>query len=126
MGTIVAIPETLEEIEERRREVAQALLSIRSMYRGTITEQYLRRKREGKEDAVFGPYPVLSRREGKRTRSKRLTTPEAVQQARQGVANHDRFKNLCAELAALTERLGELERTQQEQLAAHKKKPKRP
>ena len=42
--------------------------------------------------------------------SRRLKTPEEVQGAREDVARHQRFVQLCKQLEELTQRLGELER----------------
>lgn len=103
----------LDRVEKRRREVAQELLGIRSLRRGTINEQYLPVKHRGETDPVLrGPYHVFSRREGGRTVSRRLSTPGALREAREDVERHRRFAALCRELETLTERLGELERAQ--------------
>lgn len=115
---------SIEELDKQRQAVVQQLLEIRSMLRGTINEQYVQRERPGEEPALYGPYFVLSRREGSKTRSVRLTTPALVEQARKDIANHERFKVLCSELESLTERMGQLERNQQAENEAVKKKPK--
>jgi hypothetical protein len=96
------------------------------MLRGTINEQFLKRERKGAQPAIYGPYHVLSRREGNKTVSVRLNSEEALEQAKADIANHERFRALCAQLESLTERLGQLERSQQEQDAQLKKKPRRP
>jgi len=125
MGTGMQPTRSVSDIEVRRREIADEMLAMRSMARGSITEQHFTRPRKGKPDAVFGPYSVFSRREGNKTTSRRLRTPEELEQARQDVASHERFKALCAEFETLTEQLGQLERAQgpQEQV---KKKSRQP
>jgi hypothetical protein len=81
------------------------------MKRGTINEQYLKSKPKGDDEPTLrGPYYVLSRREGGKTVSERLSSPEALKQARADVAAHKRFVELCKEYEALTEKLGEMER----------------
>ncbi len=103
--------ETREEIEHKRYTIAQDMLAIRSMRRGTITEQFLKAKSKGEQPPVLrGPYYVFSRREGQRTISERLTTPAQVDQTRQDIAEYKKFQDLCKEFEALTERLGVLER----------------
>ena len=60
-----------------------------------------------------GPYYVLSRREEKKTVSRRLRSAAELEEARKGVAEYKRFMGLCQEFERLTARLGELERVEQ-------------
>jgi hypothetical protein len=99
---------TMPEIESRRDVVLQQMRSIRSMKRGTINEQYLKVPQKGSKPALRGPYYVLSRREGNKTVSERLSTTMQLEQAKTDVAAHRRFVELCKEFEALTERLGAL------------------
>lgn len=102
--------ETTHGIEARREAVLQEMRSIKSMKRGTINEQYLKVPQKGAKPALRGPYHILSRREGSKTVSERLTTTEQLEQARKDVAAHKRFMSLCKEFEVLTERLGILQR----------------
>jgi hypothetical protein len=114
---------TLEEVEAQRNAVLEELRSIRSMARGTINEQFLKVRHRGFKEAVsVGPYYVLSRYEPEvgKTKSRRLTSKEEVEQARKDVAAYQRFVSLCREFEALTQRLGELERGTPEQEAKKK------
>jgi len=98
---------TLQEFENKRNAILHEIRSIRSMKRGTINEQYLKVPQRGaKRYALRGPYYVLSRREGSKTVSERLTTPKQVEQAQKDVAAHKRFVELCKEFEAISERLG--------------------
>ena len=101
----------IEQVEARREARLEELRSLRSLKRGTINEQYLKGYRKGQKEAVLhGPYYVFSRREGPRTVSRRLRPGAELKQAREDVARHKRFVQLCRELEQLTEKLGELER----------------
>jgi len=115
---------TIHDLESKRDVVLQEMRSIRSMQRGTINEQYLKVHHRGvKEAKTCGPYYVLSRHEphSGKTRSRRLTSPEEVEQARKDIAAYQRFVALCREFQDLTETLGELERSLPD-LGAEKKR----
>ena len=102
---------TIQELEAKRDRILAEMRSIRSMRRGTLTEQYLRVPHKGKKEPVLrGPYYVFSRKEKKKTVGYRLTTPEDLEAARRDVEAHKRFVTLCREFEELTERLGALDR----------------
>jgi hypothetical protein len=105
--------DTIQELEAKRDILLAQMRSIRSMRRGTINEQYLHVFLKGQKQAVKrGPYYVFSRHDPgqKQTLSRRLTTPQELEEARRDVTAHKRFVALCQEFERLTERLGELER----------------
>jgi hypothetical protein len=113
----------MREIENRRDAALREMRSIRSMKRGTINEQYLKVPQKGKKPALRGPYYVLSRREGNKTVSERLTTPSQLEQTKMDVAAHKKFVELCKEFELLTERMGALSR--QAEGTAEKKRRRR-
>jgi len=100
----------LSEIDKQRDKVLRQMRSIRSMKRGTINEQYFKVPQKDSKPAMRGPYYVLSRREGKKTVSERLTTPMQIEQAKIDVAAHSKFAELCKEFEILTEQIGMLVR----------------
>jgi len=101
----------IEQIEAQREAILDQLRQIRTLYRGSINEQFFLVPSKSKNQAVRrGPYFVLSRREGAKTISRRLNTAEDLDQARQDVAAHKRFVALCRRYEELTERLGQMER----------------
>ena len=103
--------DTVRQIEQRRDALLREMGAIRSMRRGTVNEQYLNVPRKGRaERGRCGPYFVVSRSEGGKTVSQRLTSSQRVAQARGDVAAHQRFVGLCREYERLTEQLGQLER----------------
>ncbi len=102
--------DTIQQLESRRNGILEGMRSIRSMRRGTITEQYFRTRLKGKRGMVHqGPYYVLSKREGNRTVSRRLRSAE-LEEAQKDIAEYKRFLGLCQEFERLTARLGDLER----------------
>jgi hypothetical protein len=103
--------DTVRQIEQRREAVLREMGAIRSMRRGTINEQYLNVPHKGRAaPGRCGPYYVLSRSEGGKTVSRRLTSPQQVTQARADVAAYQRFVDLCREYERLAEQLGQCER----------------
>ena len=103
--------ESLQQIEVQRLAILDGIKSVRSMRRGSITEQFFPVFRKGqKQTARRGPYYVFTRHQGSKTVSRRLSTPQALQQAREDVEAFKRFQTLCREYERLTEKLGELER----------------
>lgn len=115
---------TVQEIESRRDRVLEKIRSIRSMRRGSVHEQQLKVPHKGKAEPVLrGPYYVHTRSEKGKTVSVRLTTQQELRQARDDVAAHKRFVQLCQEFEQLTEQLGELER--RSDAAPPKKKPRK-
>lgn len=114
------------QLEAERDRVLAEMRTIRSLYRGTLNEQYLPVMRGGKKtEALRGPYYVLSRREGGRTVSRRLRSVQELQQARQDIGQYVRFVELCKAFEQVTEQLGKLAR-QTAELEQEKKRRKSP
>jgi hypothetical protein len=91
-------------------DVKLQMQSIRSLKRGSITEQFMNVQHKGIRESVSrGPYYVFSRREGNKTSSRRLPIAELAN-ARKDVEAYKRFVELCREFEILTEWLGEAER----------------
>jgi hypothetical protein len=102
--------EKIEAVLARREAITKEMLSIRSMRRGTINEQYLKVPHRGKkEPAECGPYYVLSRREDNKTVSRRLSAGEELEKTRRDISEHKRFVGLCKEFEELTEKLTDME-----------------
>lgn len=110
------------QLQQQRQRVVEQMLSLGSMKRGTLNEQWLRVPQKGQsEPALRGPYYVLSRKEAGKTVSHRIA-PDKVERVRQDIARHNRFVELSREFVELSEQMGALE-TQEEAL---KKTPKSP
>lgn len=102
---------TTTDLEARRNAILEEMRSIRSLRRGSISEQFLKVRHQGiREPVLRGPYYVLMRRDGKKVISQRVTSGSALAQAQKDIESHRRFIALCREFEMLTEQLGELER----------------
>lgn len=118
---------SIQELEARREAILTEMRSLRSLRRGTLNEQYLKVRHQGKAEPVLrGPYYVFSRRGEGKTVGYRLTTPQAVAEARADIAAHKRFLALCQEFVAVTEELGELVRQAPAERTAEKKRRRSP
>lgn len=113
---------TIAQIEVRRNQIVKEMCNIRSMRRGSISEQYVPVSRKGKKTGKLrGPYYVFSYWSGQKSICERLKSREEVEQARMDVAAQKKFVALCKEFEELTQRLGELERRESQEIEALKK-----
>ena len=113
--------ETRQQFQQQRQHVVEQMMSLDSMKRGTLNEQFLRVPQQGqKKPALRGPYFVLSRKEAGKTVSRRVASNE-VQRVREDIARYNRFMQLSREFVELSEQLGALEGSEEEAL---KKRPK--
>ena len=113
-------------LEARRQQILDAMRDIRSLRRGSIASQYLKVPQKGQaQPALRGPYWTHTWKEGKKTVGRRVSAAEA-EQLKQEVEAHHRFTALCKEFENLTERLGELERAEAQDVAVKKKRRKSP
>ena len=102
---------TIEEVERRRRGVAEQMLAIRSKERGSVTGQVMPGRRRGEEEPVLrGPYYVLAHWEKGKTVSRRLRTREEAEAARKDTQAYRQFARSCEEFEWLPRELGQLER----------------
>lgn len=111
----------IAQLEQRRAEILGEMAGIRSLERATLSEQMMRVPQKGRKEGVLrGPYYVLARWQGGKTRSRRVGREE-LERVRRDVANRERFLALSEEFMDLTQRLGEVERKADAEQEALKK-----
>ena len=98
-------------LEDKREQILKQMREIRAMRKGSVTEQFLKVPRKGKKEPVVkGPYWLYTRKDKGKTIGQRLKAQDA-EHFRQEVEAYHRFQVLCTEYAQITERLGNLERS---------------
>lgn len=106
----------IQQLEERRLAILEEIRTIDSMRRGTINEQFFQTRRKGSEQLTRqGPYYVWTRSEKGKTVSQRLSSTDAVEQARAEVAAYKRFQTLCSEYVEVTSQMSRLRRTTEQE-----------
>src|SRR5260370_41566991 len=62
-------------LRQQRQQLLQQLSGLQELRRGSLTEQFLMVKRKDGSRVKRGPYPLLTRKDGQKTVSRRLTDP---------------------------------------------------
>ncbi|MCF8060920.1 MAG: hypothetical protein K9M82_00250, partial [Deltaproteobacteria bacterium] len=64
----------IQELEGRREQILTEIRNIRTMRKGSVTEQFLKTKRKGSKDLVVnGPYYLYTRKEKGKSVGRRLS-----------------------------------------------------
>lgn len=99
---------TYANLEQQRQGLLRQLADLRELRRGSLTEQFLTVKHADGSQVKRGPYPLLTRKEAKKTVSVRLTDPALVPLYRQQIQAMRQFEGLIDQLVRLGEQLGDL------------------
>jgi hypothetical protein len=95
-------------LEQHRQQLLQQLSGLQEIRRGSLTEQFLSVKRKGGSRAKRGPYPLLTRKQGQKTVSQRLTDPALVPLYRQQIQAMRQFETAVDGLVQVGEQLSDL------------------
>ena len=96
------------KLELRRQALLQQLASFPQLRRGSLTDQFLMVQRKDGSQVKRGPYPLLTRKEGPKTISRRLSDPELVPLYRQQIQALRQFETVVDQLVRVGEQLGDL------------------
>lgn len=100
-----------QELEQQRKAILKQMGQIRTMRRGTVSEQFLKVPQKGQaEPALRGPYFLWQYWEQGKPRRQRLRKGAEVDAARREVAAYQQFEQLCVQYVEVAEALREVER----------------
>lgn len=100
-----------KELERRRQEILRKMGEMRTMRRGTVSEQFLKVGHKGQREPVErGPYYLWQHWEKGIPKRQRLRAGAEVEVARQEVAAFKAFKELCDEYVRVAEALAAVKR----------------
>jgi hypothetical protein len=95
-------------LEQQRQSLLRQLSDLRELRRGSLTEQFLTVKHTDGSKVRRGPYPLLTRKEAKKTVSVRLTDPTVVPLYRQQIQAMRQFETIVDKIVRVGEQLGDL------------------
>jgi hypothetical protein len=96
------------KLEQQRQTLLEQLSALPQLRRGSLTEQFLMVKHSDGSQVKRGPYPLLTRKEGKKTVSRRLNDPALVPLYRQQIQNLRQFETVVNQLVRVGEQLSDL------------------
>jgi hypothetical protein len=94
-------------LEHQRQVLLRQLAHWRQLRRGSLTYQFLRVKHADGSVAQRGPYPLLTRKQGRKTLSQRLTNPALVPLYRQQIQALRQFESVVDQLVDVGEQLSD-------------------
>jgi hypothetical protein len=95
-------------LQQHRQQLLQRLSGLHEIRRGSLTEQFLSVKRKDGSRVKRGPYPLLTRKQGQKTVSQRLTDPALVPLYRQQIQAMRQFETVVDGLVQVGEQLSDL------------------
>src|SRR5438132_13412927 len=95
-------------LRQQRQQLLQQLSGLQELRRGSLTEQFLMVKRKDGSRVKRGPYPLLTRKHGPTTVSRRLTDPALVPLDRPQIHAMRQFETVGDGLGRVGEQRSEL------------------
>lgn len=95
-------------LQQQRQRLLQELSGLQELRRGSLTEQFLLVKRKDGSRIKRGPYPLLTRKVGQKTVSRRLTDSALVPLYRQQIQAMRQFETVVDGLVQVGEQLSDL------------------
>ena len=95
-------------LEIQRKSLLDQLAPLQQIRRGSLTEQFLLVKRKDGSRVKRGPYPLLTKKQGAKTVSQRLSDPAVCALYRQQIQAMRQFENVVGQLVQIGEKLSDL------------------
>jgi len=95
-------------LQTQRRALLAQLTPLEQLRRGSLTEQYFTARRQDGTRVRRGPYPLLTRKQGSKTVSLRVSDPALLPLYRQQLATLRQFETVVDQLVAVGEQLSDL------------------
>jgi hypothetical protein len=95
-------------LEQHRQTLLQQLAGLGELRRGSLTDQFLSVKHADGSVVQRGPYPLLTRKQGQKTVSLRLTDPALVPLYRRQIQAMRAFETVVDQLVRVGEQLSDL------------------
>ncbi len=92
-----------EKVVRKRMEILEKIKDIKTMVRGTLSEQYYNRTDKNGEVRVWGPYYKLQCWRNGKNHTQRIPA-DKVELIRKDLNEWKLFKSLCDEFADITEK----------------------
>ena len=96
------------KLDHQRQQLLQQLSTFQQLRRGSLTEQFFIVTRKDGSKTKRGPYPLLTRKEGQKTVSLRLSDPQLVPVYRQQIQAMRQFEGVVDQLVRVGEQLSDL------------------
>src|SRR5437867_842313 len=101
-------PSDYPKLEQQRQALLHQLSGLQQLLRASLIEQCLTVKHSDGSQVKHGPYPLLTRKEGKKTVSLRLSDPALVPLYRQQIRDMRQFEAVVDQLVRVGEQLSDL------------------
>jgi hypothetical protein len=95
-------------LEHQRQALLRQLAELPQLRRGSLSQQFLLVKRKDGPPVKRGPYPLLTRKQGSKTVSRRLTDPQLVPIYQQQIQALRQFETVVGQLVQVGEQLSDL------------------
>jgi hypothetical protein len=96
------------KLEQQRQNLLLQLSGLKELRRGSLTEQFLSVKHTDGSVVKRGPYPLLTRKEGNKTISLRLSDSHLIPLYRRQIHTMRQFEAVVAQLVGVGEQLSDL------------------
>lgn len=100
---------SFESLSRQRSDLLAQIADLGPMRPGTVCQQEVKYRAKDGTKKANGPYPILTCKEGGKTRTIRLRSTDEAEIAENQIANFRRFQRLTRELTRIGREMADLE-----------------